>query len=324
MVLVILATQRKNIMYVYVDLFFLLNMGMNTLVFILTAKAAGYDWRWLRVLTAAAAGGLYAIGAVIPALSFLYGWPVMFCVAALLLFIVFGRQPLRRFIHLYSLFLLVSFVLGGAVTGWFFASDGGQWMVHGATWSVSWKHVLAGSLLAVFLIAFTMKTTLMRARQKRFLYSVTIGYRMREVTVTALLDSGNSLLSPLSRRPVLLVEQRRLLPVLGEDVCRFLSSMPASSWFSELTACSDHLWLERVEPILYQSVGNRNMLIGFRPDCVIVENETGEKIPVTAMVGIYNGSFSDDGSYSALLHPLLLEGRDSIGGRERANQVANF
>lgn len=311
-------------MYVYVDILFLLNFVMNIVLFILTAEAAGYSWRWHRFLPVAAAGGLYAIGFVIPDLYVLYSLPAKLCVSAALVFLAFGRQSLRGFIFTFAVFYIVSFILGGAIVGWLFFINGSQWLTPGAAWSVSWIHVLGGSFIAAILIALVARSILSKVNRHSILHRVTIGYQQREVQVTALLDSGNRLLSPLSKRPVLLIEKGSILPILSEEACRFLSSTQAQDWLIELETCRDRAWLERVEPVPYQSVGSRSMLLGFRPDFIIVDCGTRKIEAGIAIVGIYQGKLSTDGAYAALLHPLLMEGREITRRRERADQVANY
>lgn len=311
-------------MYVYVDTLFLLNFGMNTLVFILTAQAAGYSWRWRRLLPTAAAGSLYAVGAMIPDFYIMYSFPAKICVSGALVFLAFGRQNLRGFILILSIFYVVSFILGGAIVGWLFFIESEKWLTPGAMWSVSWTHVMGGTLIASVLIALVARSVLSKINRRGLLYQVTVYYRNRQVQITALLDSGNRLLSPLSKRPVLLVEKESILPVMGDEVCRFLRSMPMREWLSELECCRDRAWIERVEPVPYQSVGSRSMLLGFRPDRIIVDTETGKIEAGIAIISIYEGTLSTDGAYAALLHPLLMEGREITRRRERADQVANY
>ena len=48
------------------------------------------------------------------------------------------------------------------------------------------------------------------------------------------------------------------------------------------------------------------MLIGFKPDKVIIEQIENKKEIADIIIGIYNSKLSKDESYSALLHPEII------------------
>ena len=45
------------------------------------------------------------------------------------------------------------------------------------------------------------------------------------------------------------------------------------------------------------------MLLGFKPDNIILKEDDEEKIILDIIIGIYNSKLSDDEEYMALLHP---------------------
>ena len=311
-------------MYVYVDILFILNLIMNTVILMLTAQAAGFSHGWRRLLLTAAAGSLYAIGAVLPEMQLFYSLPVKLLASAGLVIMAFGFKSIKMFLFALSMFYIISFILGGSVVGWLFFVEDGQWLTPGAIWAVSWLHVAGGGLVASVLLVLIARSVLSRLNRGGLLHEIIIQYSGRTVKLTAMLDTGNRLISPLSKRPVLLIEKEAVFGALSEEVTRFLNSYDAKAWLTELEHCHDSAWLERIEPIPYKGIGSRSMLLGFRPDKIIVNTGTANIEAFEVIIGIYGGTLSQDGGYQALLHPLIIEGREVKGRRKRADQVANY
>lgn len=311
-------------MYVYVDILFLLNFVMNSVVLMLTAQAAGILWQCRRIFLAAAVGSLYAVGAVVPELQILYSLPAKLCFSGCLILMAFGFKSPGVFTFIFSIFYLVSFIFGGAILGWLFFIDGGQWLLSGAVWSVSWMHLLGGSLIAAFLMTLVARSVLSKINRRGALYRVIIEYQGKVVEVVSLLDTGNRLLSPLSKRPVIVVEKESVIPIIGSEAGRFLNSVQPHFWLPDLSKCHDQLWLERIEPIPFRGIGGQSMLLGFRPDRIFVYIDGRREEAGESVVGIYGTRLSADGAYRALLHPLFIEGREVTRRRDCADQVANY
>lgn len=119
-------------------------------------------------------------------------------------------------------------------------------------------------------------------KQKK--YRVHIISSGRDISMQALLDTGNGLQDPISGQPVSIIEA---------DAVQCMEPFEEQPGY-------------RMIP--YHSIGKANgILPGFRIDQIIICGKM-EKVTLEAiMVGIYDGKMSSDNQYQMILHPKLLE-----------------
>lgn len=121
-----------------------------------------------------------------------------------------------------------------------------------------------------------------------------------DVTLNGLLDSGNLLYTPLGLLPVMVADYQAVMPLFGNAVREFLSSIPPKSWLSSLDSCPDEGWRNRLTLIETASVGGRKMLLSFKPDKIMVIYGDGSQRIFKGAVALTDGM--GHGDYDALLH----------------------
>lgn len=137
-------------MVIYLDLAFLLNALADAGALYLTGRLTGRRPTWGRLALAAALGGLYGTGCVVPSLDWLALAPVRLFAAAGLVTLVYGREK-----RLVVVFYMVSCALGGVVTavweglnwGVFLSAGGGCFLVLSVVFRGDGKQAAAGRLL---------------------------------------------------------------------------------------------------------------------------------------------------------------------------------
>jgi stage II sporulation protein GA (sporulation sigma-E factor processing peptidase) len=134
----------------------------------------------------------------------------------------------------------------------------------------------------------------------------TIRADTKEFTGKGFLDTGNFLYSPLGRRPVVLLAQDACREILPDNVAAYLKKNAPENWVSNLHKVQDEKWLSRLEVIPYAAVGANDVLLGFRPDEIIIFDREKKFSSSCFVVAIAADSFANE-NCSALLHPALLE-----------------
>jgi stage II sporulation protein GA (sporulation sigma-E factor processing peptidase) len=308
-------------MYVYADVVLILNLIMNSIILRMTAGAAGVSFRWWRILFAAAWGSVYVLGGMFSSLAIFYTVPVKVLLSVILILLAFGRRQIRVLLLLVGAFYITSFILGGAVIGWLYFLQTNSYVKSGDyMWSnMSWVQLAGGSCIAIVLMLLITRRLRERTLRRQIVYQVKIEYDGLSTAVTAMLDTGNGLYTIIGRKPVVLVTQRALQAILSNTVTEFLQETNPEMWLVKLDGCKDEKWLARVQIIPYHAVGNRSMLLGFRPDCITVVTETGIITTQNVVIGVYDGALSGDDSYDALLHPAVLHG---LNNKEEASVCA--
>lgn len=300
-------------MYIYADVVLLFNVIMNSIVLWLTAHAVGIGFSWKRLLLAALSGGFYALAGILPAIAMLYSIPGKLIVSVVLIFIAFGRRSIKTTLLLVGTFYIVSFVLGGAAVGWLFFIQNEAPYRAGNILESSWQGVAISSVVAIALIVLLVRRLIHnKISRRRTFYQTEIEYKSRCEQFKGMLDTGNTLYSLLGRKPVVLLAWQAALPLVGPQVADYLTQNIPEVWLSNLDACQDTAWLARVEVIPCQSVGGKNMVLGFRPDSITLFAEDGPRRTTEVLIGLYGDVFACGSDYQALLHPALITGVNSI------------
>lgn len=271
---------------VYLDLVFLTNTAMNSLLLWLAGRMCGLRPR-ARIVMAGALGGGYACLCVLGSGG---GLGQAFLVAALMVVVAFGLRPPWELATLLSAFWLVALVSGGIATA-LAAGHGGGELIPRWWMAVAAAAATTGGVLARWR---------WRPRQPARLVEVSIRVAERVSTVRALVDSGLSLREPLLGLPVVVVDHAgvgTLLPGMAPELLD-------PGRLPELVAACGHSLGGRFAVIPYRSLGQpQGLLLGFRPDEVRVDGTV-----CRAMVAVYPGRIGA-GDYRALVPPELCPAR---------------
>ena len=278
---------------VYIDLLFLINLIVNYVMLLVTAKICAAPARRLRILSAAAVGAAYAVAAVIPAAAFLENPFVKIAFGILMALTAFGGNP--RFMRVTLVFFAVSAAFGGVVMAASFLGGGS---LYGGLFTSASLRVLIVS----FVVGYVVLTLVFRraARHKDGdVVPVTVRHGGREVVFRALRDTGNALCDPLSGRPVMVAGIADIKPLFASDIQQVLSGIGrkgAPSIMEELSAKNEHAL--RFQLIPYSAVGiSGGMLLAFRPDEVVIDGKDRKGM----LLALSPNSVCEGGTYSALI-----------------------
>ncbi|MFS8573604.1 MAG: sigma-E processing peptidase SpoIIGA, partial [Clostridia bacterium] len=179
---------------------------------------------------------------------------------------------------------------------------------------------LAASIAAILVIAELGWGIVQRSLWQR-LYHVALEVELfgEKAVTQALLDTGNRLKDPLGGAPVIIVEHGVVARLMPEHLRPALLEMEGGDLAGISRLLASERWSSRFRVIPYSSLGReKGLLVGFRPDAVTVVAE-GRRVTLTGVViGISPKPLDPEGSYSALLHPELLEAALREGGRRAA------
>ena len=118
-----------------------------------------------------------------------------------------------------------------------------------------------------------------RRFEKKRLYTVRIVEGGKELDVLALFDTGNVLTDPYTGKPVSIVEEN------DEVLC----------WMHEKP--------QKYRIIPFRSIGKEDgILEGTEVDALIICGKEGQKIEKDAVIALYKGRLSGDGSFQMILN----------------------
>lgn len=160
----------------------------------------------------------------------------------------------------------------------------------GGICNIIYYHTRIGSLSKWIFMAFagggTCYVVLAEAfrikKDTKNLYDVDLFYQGKKLSLKGLLDSGNGLYAPITRKPVSIVEY---------------------------PACKDFIIaVDRIQYIPFQSVGKTaGVLVGITIDQLVIHMGKEQIEIEKPMIGLCKHTLCQDHRYHMLLHPILTE-----------------
>jgi stage II sporulation protein GA (sporulation sigma-E factor processing peptidase) len=298
---------------VYLDIVFTINFFMDFVLLWATAKFSQLRTSWVRLAAGALVGACYSLALLLPALHFLLSFSIKVLFSIAMVYVAFPRLNLKRFVQALGYFYLVAFTMGGAMLG--------------AIYLISKEQDLYGIINGIFVFLTNVKYTWLVAAvaaafvlvrygvgflKRNFLHSffkvpVIVRIGEKSISTQALVDTGNQLKDPLTLKPVMIVEFDVLKKILPPEMAAALGEQSEPDLDRIVNSLSGSPWASRIRLVPFTSIGKyKGMLVGIRPDEVVVITADNNVRIKDIIVGVYHRPLSQEGAYRALLHPDVL------------------
>lgn len=279
-------------MSIYIDRVFVLNLAVDYLLLLASARLAGTPLRRLRFLLCGAGGGLYAAAVFLPGLTWLAHPLWKAAAGAAMAWAAFGRE--RHTLKLIGLFFLLSGALAGVILALGFCI-GAPELLWGKIYraEIDWKLLLGGTAALSAALQLLLRQGARHGGGELMKVRVAIGGK--EDSFTALHDTGNTLRNPVDGRPVLVMEQAAVMDLLPAADAVILRENPSPEMaMAKLYAAGSRLHFTLLP---FRSVGTESgLLLAVRSDYIALHRR---KIPRT-LIALSAGPVSDGGGYCAL------------------------
>ena len=294
---------------VYADLLFFENLLANCFILKLTSAMSGFSTKLWRLLISAAFGALYAVFAVIySSWGFIGSLPAKILVSLFMILISYKTRNIPDFLRRWGIMLLSAFMLAGctyAVSGIF----GGNMLTYGGLMYISPQGVLKAFLFAAVLCILLVrpigKILSGKALREGSIVPVCVALGDRSAKFNALVDTGNSLIDPLTGYPVIIVEAESVKSIVPPDIYTYFLTNRVPEAIIE--SDTNQSWRSRMHLIPFKSIGRENgILAGFRPDGIKVLYGNSFKEIKNVIIGICGIKLSNNSRYTALLGPSSL------------------
>lgn len=263
---------------VYIDSVFVLNTLMDYLLILATAHLAGIPLRRKRYFLSALLGGAYAVSVFLPHCGFLAGWPEKIGVGILLSVLAYGGE--KKLLRLTLLLFGVSCGFAGCVLGLGLLAGGGVPMANGVFYTDVDAKVLLIAAGAAYLAMSVVFRASVRHGIRGTLVPVKITFGPRNVSLTALCDTGNALRDPVTGRPLLVVSAIHLATLWPPEMRELLTTMQVlRSPADVLERLNQQGTRFRLVP--YSAVGiSSGLLLAFRCDWAEIGKKRYERLLV--------------------------------------------
>ncbi|NLM04587.1 MAG: sigma-E processing peptidase SpoIIGA [Clostridiales bacterium] len=292
-------------MIIYAEYVFIENFIMNYIILSLTSKFSKYPIKKSKLILVAAISSLYAFIIFFPSLHFLFSMTMKIACSMLIIILAFTPYKFKDFFKLLGMFYLITLVFGGAGLAIFYFTNFNGIISNGIFYigDISIKNIFIALGLGYILINYCWIYIHKQFLKEKILMEIKIFLNEMVVEITGIVDTGNSLVDPISQYPVIIVEYEAISEILPLEVQKIFNSSDSSNLIQVPLLLNNSNWISRFRVIPYNSLGKENgLLLAFKPDYVHIDNENIKNI----IIAIYNKKLSRAGEYRALLHPDLI------------------
>lgn len=297
-------------MYIYAEYLVLENAIINYIILYVTKKITRTETSKLRLIIAALVGSFYTLVVFFPSLDFMTKFTVKVAISIFIIILAFNPEKVSSFVRLLSMFYVTTFVFAGAALSLFYIINTDFSVYNGIFYIKDFpiRFLILGIAMSFILIKYVFNYLQIKLGKNDVLTNIIINLNNKQANIVALVDTGNSLKEPISQRPVIIVEFLAIKDLLPEEVQKlFLRNEEL-----DLDAITN-IMMESVEKIKlrvipFKAIGTESgMLLGFKPDDILIVDEVSEKkVEEEIVVGIYNSQLSSDNKYKGLLNPEIL------------------
>ena len=279
---------------IYIDTLFLINALVDYLLLLASARLAGEPLSRLKFALGAVLGGGYAVLIFLPGLSFLAHPLCRLAWAVMMVLIAFWKS--RRLLRQVVIFFALSCAFGGGILAISLLGGRGLTLSGGVLYSsMDLKIVLLSAAGCYGVLTLVFQRVGRHTGPSGELQPVRLSLGERQVELTALVDTGNTLSDPATGRPVLVAEADCVEELLPPGI------WPSPTELQDPVRALERLedpWRRRFRLLPYRAVGGeRGLLLALRLDKV----QVGEEDRGPMLAALSPTPVSDGGSYRALL-----------------------
>ncbi len=283
---------------IYIDLLFLINFLMDSVILYTCSKILKRNLNILRLSSASAVAALYSTVAFFPRLSVL---TTLFCKVIFFVIPSLIAFPTKSFIKVLKNTIVLSSVyamFGGAVFILIFATDFGTRTGAAVSNGEIYINISSSILLLSTILAYLMVYVMSYVNNKNILaeqktVKAEVAFSGKKVTVKALEDTGCSLTDPLSGKPVFILDRTIVQKLIPKDFWEYINDNSKNN--------TNHSNRYRILP--YSTIGNNSgIMSGFVSDYVKFEDISIKSV----VIGISPIQICENGEFEAIINPQIL------------------
>lgn len=282
---------KENTYTVYIDVFFLINFLMDYLILHLTFKVMHKQYKKVRMILGAIFGGCYSVAILLPLFNHLCIVTFLsIFVGFIMVVISLGRDKFTEYLKLTFFLLCISFLMGGLMNYLYYSTEMGIIVLNvlngNSAKAINTKKFIFVTGLAYIGILLIVKYVKIHKRNEGIIFEVKLTYNGKSVVTKGLLDTGNTLVEPITGEIVHIAEYKIIKPII-----------------EGVKAAKENIYV-----IPYNSVGKEDgVLYGFKIDEMVILINDEPKFVYKPILGIYNGKISEKNKFSIIFNGSVME-----------------
>lgn len=295
-------------MTIYIDVVFIENLIMNYIILFATGIIIKIKIKHMRLILASVLGAIYSIVAYMSILEIYSNIILKIILSIIIVYIAFNPQNVKNMWKDIVIFYMTSFVFGGAAFALIYIIKPQDILMKNGLFLGTYplKTIILGAIIAFIIIVTSFKIVKSRITKKDVFCTIKAKLNQQEIETKAMIDTGNLLKEPISNTPVIVVEHTLLYNCMPKEILNNLENILGGD-FENIPEEIKNKYISKLKVIPFSSLGKQNgMLIGIKPEYVIIKNEDNENKIDNVIIGIYNKSLTKKGEYRALIGIELL------------------
>lgn len=303
---------------VYVDVIFVINFIMDFVLIFMVKEIMKLKTTKLKMIGSAVFGGISAcILTVLPNLNIILQFIISYIViTTFMIRIAFGKINRRTSIKACIILYISTFFLGGTLNSLYYNSRLGYYfsqliegrLIH----EESFLYFILSSLtliIAILIFVFIIKH--LRSGELT-LYHTELYYGSNKIKVVGLLDSGNSLYDPISKKPVLVMDVEAIQMLLSKDEMSVLNMILSTTGEKSRHKSMANTHIEptydntaeklKIRMIPYHSIGKSGMMPAIVIDQVVIWDEEEQISNNHVLIAVSGTRISKQNEYQIILH----------------------
>ena len=276
-------------MTIYLDLIFLENIFMNFIIIYATGLILKRKIKIFKILLGGIIGAIYAIIYYISNLEIYSSIILKILLSIVIVYISFENKTKSEFLKAILIFYLTSFTFGGVSFGLlYFISPQNILFQDGTLIGIyPLKIILIGGAIGFLIIMTSFKTVKKKIDKNDMKCEIGIKINNKETKINAIVDTGNFLIEPITKKPVVIVESEKLKNIFSEDILDNLESIINGDIKIEKQ------YISKIRLIPFTALGTESgLLLGIRPDEFFIKYQEKYIRHDNVVIGIYNKKLS--------------------------------
>lgn len=285
-------------MTLYVDIIFLENVFMNSIILLATGIILKDKTKIIRNLISSSIGAIYAIIIYTSHIELYSNIFLKIMLSLVIVYISFKPQNTKSMLKHIIIFYLTSFTFGGvAFALLYFIRPQDILFQNGVlTGTYPIKMILAGGIVGFAIVVISFKNIKGKLNKKDMYCNVKLCERENKKVITAIIDTGNFLKDPITKIPVIVAEIDSLDGLFPSEILHNASKI-INGGDIDLGE-----YASKIRVIPFKSLGKDNgLLLGIKIDKAYIEYQDNVHEIKNIIVGIYNGNLSRSGKYEGLV-----------------------
>lgn len=290
-------------MTLYVDIIFLENVFMNSIILLATGIILKDKTKIIRNLISSSIGAVYAIIIYTSHIELYSNIFLKIMLSLVIVYISFKPQNTKSMLKHIIIFYLTSFTFGGVAFALLYFVRPQDILFQNGVLAGTYpiKMILAGGIVGFAIVVISFKNIKGKLNKKDMYCNVKLCERENKKVITAIIDTGNFLKDPITKIPVIVAEIDSLDGLFPSEILHNASKI-INGGDIDLGE-----YASKIRVIPFKSLGKDNgLLLGIKIDKAYIEYQDNVHEIKNIIVGIYNGNLSRSGKYEGLV------GLDSI------------